>query len=57
MANLHLQSAVQAAKASQAPKDRIANAINCTSKDSGEDLVKMRYDGNINTSNGRVVLA
>ena len=56
MANLHLQSAVQAAKALQVPKDRIADAINCASKDSGEDLVKMRYDGYINTSSGRVAL-
>ena len=56
MTNLHLQSAVQAAKALQVPKDRIKDAINCTSKDTGEDLVTMRYDGHINTPSGRVLV-
>ena len=46
MANLHLQSSVQAAKAIQVPKDRIEDAINsATAKASDERLVNMRYDG------------
>jgi len=54
MANLHLQSSVQAAKAMQVPKDRIEDAIKCVSKGTDEELVNMRYDGYLNTPSGRV---
>ena len=56
MANLHLQSSIQAAKALQVPKDRIEDAIKCATKESAEDVVNMRYDGHLNTPSGRVAV-
>lgn len=55
--NLHLQSAIQAAKALQVPKDRIQDAITNTKTRGGEeeqDPVLQRYDGNIVTPSGKV---
>ncbi len=56
LSNLHLQSAIQSAKAIQVPKDRIEDAINRASKGSESDLATMRYDGHLNTPSGKVSL-
>ena len=53
--NLHLQSAIQAAKSIQVPKDRIENAIQNAKSSSSTELVSQRYDGHIITpSSGKV---
>jgi YebC/PmpR family DNA-binding regulatory protein len=55
--NLNLQSAVQAAKSLQVPKDRIEDAIqNAKSSSSETELVTQRYDGHIVTPSGKVAV-
>ena len=54
MANLHLQSTVQAARALQVPKDRIEDAIQNAKKSNEAELLMQRYDGQIVTPSGKV---
>lgn len=55
--NLHLQSAIQAAKAIQVPKDRIEDAIqNIKANSSEAEVVSQRYDGHVSTSSGKVAV-
>lgn len=57
LTNLHLQSAVQAAKSIQVPKDRIEDAIqNVKSSSSEAEVVPQRYDGHVSTASGKVAV-
>ncbi len=60
--NLHLQSAIQAARALQVPKDRIEDAIKnvksaSSSASSGTaEVISQRYDGQVVTASGKVAV-
>lgn len=56
LSNLHLQSAIAAAKAIQCPKDKIQDAINCVARGNVEETVQIRYDGFLSTDCGRIPL-
>lgn len=56
LSNLHLQSAIAAAKAIQCPKDKIQDAINCVGRGNVEETVPVRYDGFLSTDCGRIPL-
>jgi transcriptional/translational regulatory protein YebC/TACO1 len=56
LTNLHLQSAIAAAKAVQCPKDKIQDAINCVARGNAEEMVQIRYDGFLSTDCGRIPL-
>lgn len=56
LANLQLQSTIQAAKALQVPKDRIEDAISNAKKVNEADMLMQRYDGQIVTPSGKVAV-